>query len=334
MQRIWPRERAGLSMLAASTAPTAPPAPRSMCSSSMKTITLPSLMISATTPLRRSSKSPRYLVPATIPGRSSCTRRTLCSMSGTSLLTMAWARPSTMAVLPTPASPTRTGLFFVRRRRIWAIRCSSFSRPTRGSVRPTRASWVRSRPNWVSREGLPSPLPSPRPRQRDPPGPLAGPRLAAGLGEPGGLPAHDVRVDPQLLQHPPGQAVPLGQDAQQEVLRADVLRPQALRLQPGHLDRAPGGQGEGDPPGVHGAPDVQVGDHLPHHRLGVDPLPAQEARGHRLRHGRDGQQDVLGADLVVLEEGRLLLGQGQDLAARSPRDDSARPCPSGCPTGL
>ena len=32
-------------------------------------------------------------------------------------LTMRWARPSTMAVLPTPGSPISTGLFFVRRER-------------------------------------------------------------------------------------------------------------------------------------------------------------------------------------------------------------------------
>ena len=35
--------------------------------------------------------------------------------SGTSPRTMRWARPSTMAVLPTPGSPISTGLFLVRR---------------------------------------------------------------------------------------------------------------------------------------------------------------------------------------------------------------------------
>ena len=38
------------------------------------------------------------------------------SESGTSPETMRWARPSTMAVLPTPGSPMSTGLFLVRRR--------------------------------------------------------------------------------------------------------------------------------------------------------------------------------------------------------------------------
>jgi hypothetical protein len=38
------------------------------------------------------------------------------------LATMRWARPSTMAVLPTPGSPMRTGLFLVRRERTWMAR--------------------------------------------------------------------------------------------------------------------------------------------------------------------------------------------------------------------
>ena len=41
--------------------------------------------------------------------------------AGTSPFTIACAKPSTTAVLPTPASPTRTGLFFVRRAKISAV---------------------------------------------------------------------------------------------------------------------------------------------------------------------------------------------------------------------
>ncbi len=51
-----------------------------------------------------------------------------------------------MAVLPTPGSPMRTGLFLVRRERTWMTRRISSSRPTIGSRLPARASWVRSRP--------------------------------------------------------------------------------------------------------------------------------------------------------------------------------------------
>ena len=50
----------------------------------------------------RSSNSPRYLAPATSAPRSSASRRLSFRLSGTSPLTMRSARPSTIAVLPTP----------------------------------------------------------------------------------------------------------------------------------------------------------------------------------------------------------------------------------------
>ena len=51
-----------------------------------------------------------------------------------------------MAVLPTPGSPMRTGLFLVRRERTWMTRRISSSRPMTGSSLPLRASSVRSLP--------------------------------------------------------------------------------------------------------------------------------------------------------------------------------------------
>ena len=56
------------------------------------------------------------------------------------------ARPSTIAVLPTPGSPISTGLFFVRRESTCITRRISLSRPMTGSIFPCRASAVRSRP--------------------------------------------------------------------------------------------------------------------------------------------------------------------------------------------
>ena len=53
---------------------------------------------------------------------SRATRRLSLRVSGTSPLTMRWASPSTMAVLPTPASPMSTGLFLVRRESTWMMR--------------------------------------------------------------------------------------------------------------------------------------------------------------------------------------------------------------------
>jgi hypothetical protein len=41
-----------------------------------------------------------------------------------------------------------TGLFFVRRDRIWMTRSISFERPITGSSLPARAAAVRSMPSW------------------------------------------------------------------------------------------------------------------------------------------------------------------------------------------
>ena len=142
-----PRASIGLSRLLASIAPSAAPAPTTVCSSSMKRMIRPSeSLISLRTAFRRSSNSPRYLAPATIEPRSR--QMTLFSfrVSGTSPRTMRWARPSTTAVLPTPGSPISTGLFLVRRDRTWMTRRISSSRPITGSSLPARASAVRSRP--------------------------------------------------------------------------------------------------------------------------------------------------------------------------------------------
>ena len=78
-----PRASAGLSMLPASIAPSALPAPTMVCSSSMKTIVLPSsAAISLSTALSRSSNSPRYLAPASSAAMSSDSTRLLFSAFG------------------------------------------------------------------------------------------------------------------------------------------------------------------------------------------------------------------------------------------------------------
>ncbi len=141
-----PRASIGLSMLPASIAESPPaPAPTTVCSSSMKVMTCPpASLISSRTALSRSSNSPRYFAPATIAARSRLSTRRPLRQSGTSPSTTRWARPSTTAVLPTPGSPMRTGLFLVRRTRTWITRRISASRPMTGSRRPSSAAWVRS----------------------------------------------------------------------------------------------------------------------------------------------------------------------------------------------
>ena len=155
--RSSPRASIGLIMLPASIAPSAPPAPTIVCSSSTKVMTSPSLsVISFSTAFRRSSNSPRYFAPASIEPMSSAIRRLFFSPSGTSPSAMRRASPSTMAVLPTPGSPMSTGLFFVRRLSTWMTRRISSSRPMTGSILPSRARWVRSCPYFSSAAKLSS----------------------------------------------------------------------------------------------------------------------------------------------------------------------------------
>ena len=150
--RNWPRASIGFNMLAASSELSPPaPAPTSVCTSSRNVMISPSdSTISLSTASSRSSNSPRYLAPATIAARSSATTRLSRRPSGTSPSPMRRAKPSTIAVLPTPGSPMRTGLFLVRLDNTWMIRRISSSRPMTGSSLSSRASAVRSRPNRSS----------------------------------------------------------------------------------------------------------------------------------------------------------------------------------------
>src|SRR5882724_10489675 len=152
MQRISPRESAGFKMFAASSDPSADPAPTSVCSSSIKIIAFWLSISSFMMVLSRSSNWPRYFVPATINERSSESMRLSARNGGTSPSEIRCAKPSTIAVLPTPGSPISTGLFFVRRQRIWITRYTSPSRPTSGSSAPSPAACVRSRLNSASSE--------------------------------------------------------------------------------------------------------------------------------------------------------------------------------------
>mmetsp|Transcript_37617 Transcript_37617/g.94998 ORF Transcript_37617/g.94998 Transcript_37617/m.94998 type:complete len:212 (-) Transcript_37617:699-1334(-) len=138
-----PRASAGFRMLAASMAPSAAPAPISVCTSSIMRMMSSFCLISSISFFRRSSNSPRYLVPATSRPMSRVMTCLPSMVSGTSPAEIFCARPSATAVLPTPGSPIRQGLFLVRRPRIWITRSICFLRPTTGSSLPSSACWVR-----------------------------------------------------------------------------------------------------------------------------------------------------------------------------------------------
>ncbi len=87
--------------------------------------------------------------PATGRDRA-CARRRRAAPAARRPAAMRSAKPSTTAVLPTPASPVRIGLFCRRRVRMsmtWRI---SLSRPRIGSILPARAAAVRSIVNCAS----------------------------------------------------------------------------------------------------------------------------------------------------------------------------------------
>src|SRR5258708_5205650 len=155
-------------------------------------------------------------------------------VSGTSLLTIFWASPSTTAVLPTPGSPTSTGLFLVRRDSTCITRSISFSRPITGSSLPSRAAAVRFRPNWsrtregdgTVSDGAPQRL-AQRQLQR-----LLGPRSDRGVPRRRLLPladdlvdllAHRLPADPQRLQRLRRGALALMDQPEQDMLSADVV---------------------------------------------------------------------------------------------------------------
>ena len=157
MARRPPRASAGFSMLLASIAPSAAPAPTRVCNSSMNKMISPfDSSISFSTAFNRSSNSPRNFAPAIIAPRSSAHTRLPRRISGTSPMKMRRASPSTIAVFPTPGSPISTGLFFVRRASTCTTRRISSSLPITGSSLPRRASSVRSFAYFSSAWNLPS----------------------------------------------------------------------------------------------------------------------------------------------------------------------------------
>merc|ERR1719199_1623354 len=226
-------------MFAASMAPSAAPAPMRVCTSSMKRMMSSSALTSSMSFLRRSSNSPRYLVPATSRPMSRVIMRLPSSVSGTSLAAIFCASPSAMADLPTPGSPMRHGLFLVRRPRICVTRMISLARPMQGSSLASSACLVRSDPNSSSVGVLDPPAAPPAPgRGSDSLLGLANhaDHLGANLG--------GIRVE--VLEHAGGDALALAEEAEEKVFSADVVVAELPRLFKRELEDALGAGGEGD----------------------------------------------------------------------------------------
>jgi hypothetical protein len=70
--------------------------------------------MSLITRFKRFSKSPRYLDPAISKPKSNVIIFLPCNVIGTCPPMICKASPSATAVLPTPGSPSKIGLFFLR----------------------------------------------------------------------------------------------------------------------------------------------------------------------------------------------------------------------------
>ena len=97
-------------------------------------------MTSFTTDFKRSSNSPLYFAPAINAPISNEYKVLSCKFSGTSPLIILCAIPSAIAVLPTPGSPIKIGLFLVLLDKICKTLLISSSLPMTGSNFPSEAS--------------------------------------------------------------------------------------------------------------------------------------------------------------------------------------------------
>ncbi len=183
-------------------------------------------------------------------------------------------------------------------------RSISFSRPMTGSSLPSRAAWVRLRPNWSSTrlvDGAASPVA---------PAAGGGRLLALVAGEQlDHLLADPVEVRAELDQHLRGHTFALADEAQQDVLRADVVVPKLQRLAQRQFQHLLGPRRERN---VAAGRLLALPDDLFHllaHAFERDPKALQSLGGDALALMDEAEQDVLGADVVVVEHPGLFLRQ-------------------------
>ena len=123
-----------------------------------------------------------------------------------------------------------------------------------------------------------------------------------------------VEVHAQRLEDTGGDPLALADEAQEQVLRADVVVSEAACLVDGELDDAlrPWRQADlADDRAVPAADDELDGGP----DLGqLDVHVLEDARGDTLALADEAQEQVLRADVVVVEPLRLVLSQRQDLA--------------------
>ena len=134
---------------------------------------------------------------------------------------------------------------------------------------------------------------------------VAGQQLDHGL-------ADAVEVGAELLQHLGGDALALADQPEQDVLGADVVVAELQRLAERQLEDLLGARGERDVPGGRGLPLADDLLDLLANGLERDVHGLERLRGDALALVDQPEQDVLGADVVVVEHPRLFLGEDHD----------------------
>src|SRR6201999_4279323 len=130
----------------------------------------------------------------------------------------------------------------------------------------------------------------------------------AGTGEhPDDLVADLVRIRVEVEQDARGDALVLTNQAEQDVLGADVVVAQAERLAQRQLEHLLGARGERDLAGGDLLAGPDDADDLRAHPFHGDVEGLEDTSCETLLLAKETEQDVLGADVVVLERPRLLL---------------------------
>ena len=166
---------------------------------------------------------------------------------------------------------------------------------------------VRLRPNWSRSFEL---------FDFSPGGPALGLPAPAGAGEHADdLVADLLGVGVEVEQDPRGDALVLAHEPEQDVLGADVVVAERQRLAERELEHLLGARRERDLPARDLVALADDPRHLRAHLLDGDVERLEHARGETFLFAQQPEQDVLGADVVVLQRPGLVLCENDDLAS-------------------
>src|SRR4051794_22361028 len=121
-------------------------------------------------------------------------------------------------------------------------------------------------------------------------------------------------VSVEVEQDARGDALVLAHEAEQDVLGADVVVAEAQRFAQRELEDLLRARRERDLTGGDLLAAAHDADDLSAHALHGDVERLEDARGETLLLTKEPEQDVLGSDVVVLEDSGLLLGEDDHLA--------------------